>query len=60
MNNDTLFVIDSIQNTFGKAPQTSTPAFSPVSKRNKRIDLGILGKKLENLHTGSVFRAEED
>ena len=34
--------------------------YSPVCKRNKRIDLGIFGKKPENLYTGSVFHAEED
>ena len=33
---------------------------SPVSKRNIRVDLGDFGAKRENLHTGSVFHAEED
>ena len=33
---------------------------SPVSKRDKSSDLGDFGAKPENLHTGSVFCAEED
>ena len=33
---------------------------SPVSKRNKSTDLGDFGAKPANLHTGSVFCAEED
>ena len=33
---------------------------SPVSKRNKSSDLGDFGAKPQNLHTGSVFCAEED
>ena len=33
---------------------------SPVSKRKKSTDLGDFGAKPENLHTGSVFCAEED
>ena len=33
---------------------------SPVSKRKKKKELGKSGKRRENLHTGSVFRAEQD
>ena len=33
---------------------------SPVSKRKKQKELGKSGKRREDLHTGSVFRAEQD
>ena len=40
--------------------QKEGPISSPVSKRNKSTDLGDFGAKPKNLHTGSVFCAEED
>ena len=39
------------------APAQNT---SPVSKRKKKKELGKSGKRRENLHTGSVFCAEQD
>ena len=44
-----------------KSRQNPSPSqISPVSKRKKKKELGKSGKRRENLHTGSVFRAEQD
>ena len=42
------------------ATELRTSWNSPVSKRKKKKELGKSGKRRENLHTGSVFRAEQD
>ena len=56
---DDLIEVHTLVNSSFIRDQLCVPV-SPVSKRNKSTDLGDFGAKPENLHTGSVFCAEED